>query len=35
MGKTAREILIREAEEKDVSAIYDIGCLCFPMRGAR
>ena len=29
MGKTAREILIREAEEKDVSAIYDIGCLCF------
>lgn len=28
-GKTAREILIREAEEKDVSAIYDIGCLCF------
>ena len=29
MGKTAREILIREAEEKDVSAIYDIGGLCF------
>ena len=29
MGKTAREILIREAAEKDVSAIYDIGCLCF------
>ena len=29
MGKTAREILIREASEKDVSAIYDIGCLCF------
>lgn len=29
MGKTAREILIREAEEKDVPAIYDIGCLCF------
>lgn len=29
MGKTAREILIREAEEKDVPAIYDIGRLCF------
>lgn len=29
MGKTAREILIREAEEKDVDAIYDIGRLCF------
>lgn len=29
MGKTAREILIREAEEKDVDAIYDIGHLCF------
>lgn len=29
MGKTAREILIRKASEKDVPAIYDIGRLCF------
>lgn len=29
MGKTARKILIRQAEEKDVAAIYAIGCLCF------